>query len=45
MAVRFDLKKFETIKQAYIAYLQTGKCNTDMLQNFAAYKPYLEADE
>lgn len=45
MAVRFDLKKFETIKLAYIAYLQTGKCNTDMLQNFAAYKPYLEADE
>ena len=36
MAVRFDLKKFETIKQAYIEYIEKGKCNTDMLQNFAA---------
>ncbi len=45
MAVRFDLKKFETIKQAYLDYLEKGKCNTDMLQNFAAYKPYLDADE
>ena len=45
MAVRFNLDKFQTIKLAYIAYISTGKCTADMLQNFAAYKPYLEADE
>ena len=44
MALRLDLNKFQAIKQAYLEYVKTGKCSMGMLQNFAAYKPYLEAD-
>ena len=45
MAVRFNLDKFYQVRQSYIAYISSGKSTTDMLQLFAAYKPYLEADE
>ncbi len=45
MAVRFNLDKFNHVRQSYISYISTGKSSTDMLQLFAAYKPYLEADE
>ena len=44
MALRLDLNKFQAIKQAYLEYVKTGRCTADMLQNFAAYKPYLDAD-
>jgi hypothetical protein len=45
MAVRFNLRKYEAIKQAYLEYLRKGKIDKDMLQNFATYKSYLEVDE
>lgn len=45
MAIRFDLKKFQEIKQAYIDYVTSNKSTPDMLQKFAAYKPYLDADK
>jgi hypothetical protein len=45
MAIRFDLKKFHEIKEAYIEYVTYGKSTPDMLQKFAAYKPYLDADK
>ena len=45
MAIRFDLKKFQEIKEAYIEYVTYGKSTPDMLQKFAAYKPYLDADK
>lgn len=45
MAIRFDLDKFQIIKQAFIEYATSGKCSIDMLQNFSAYKPYLDADK
>lgn len=45
MAIRFDLKKFEAIKQNYLNYIKSGKCTADMLQYFATYKLYLDADK
>ena len=45
MAIRFNIDKFQVIKQAYIEYITSGRCSTDMLQNFAAYKPYFDADK
>ena len=45
MAIRFDLKKFQEIKEAYIDYVTFGKSTPDLLQKFAAYKPYLDADK
>lgn len=45
MAVRFDIKKYEQIKEAYLKYLSTGLANPIELRNFDAYKVYLEADK
>lgn len=45
MAIRFDIKKYEKVKQAYISQLWGMVCSSNMRQCFSTYKPYLDSDK
>ena len=45
MAIRFDIKKYEKVKQAYISQLSGVICPPDMRQCFPSYMMYLESDK
>lgn len=45
MAIRFDIKKYEKVKQAYISQLSGVICPSDMRQCFPSYMMYLDSDK
>lgn len=45
MAIRFDLKKYEKVKQSYISQLSGVICPPDMRQCFSSYRMYLDSDK
>lgn len=44
MALRFDLNKYNKIKEAYIDFLRGGHPNYNDLSLISTYKAYLDID-